>query len=85
MTSLSTVGLPPHADDPRCACKGEDVDLFFPKQGYPWAAREAKEICRRCPLEVQCREWAIPVTDLVGIFGATTGADRKRIRGERGG
>lgn len=84
-TSLAKCGLPPHADDPRCSCKGKDPDLWFPKQGYPWVASIAKKICWTCPLKVECLEWAIPVTDLVGIFGGTTAADRKRLRNERAG
>lgn len=81
--TIATCGLPPHADDPRCACRGADTELFFPKRGDPGVARAAKAICAGCDLRQECLDWALPVTDLAGIFGGTTAVDRKRLRRER--
>lgn len=64
------------------ACRGADIDLFFPEQGHD--ATEAKRICRRCPLLARCRNWSLaqPVLDLHGVWGGLSQHERidlKRI------
>ncbi len=53
-------------DDPTRACAGADTDEFF-RLGY--GGRQAvEEYCARCPVMVQCGEWALAVNDsLVGV------------------
>ena len=44
----------------------------------------ARNLCRQCPLQVQCAEYAIPIVDLKGVWGGTTADSRVEIRKERG-
>ena len=67
----------------RPACRGADIDLFFPEQGHDPV--EAKAICRGCPLLARCRNWALaqPVIDLHGVWGGlsqTERIDMKQVR-----
>jgi WhiB family redox-sensing transcriptional regulator len=74
---------PAFLDDPARACLGADPRLFFPTSTSPaWTAR-AKAICRRCPFEDECREYAIGRCDEFGVWGATTFKDRVAIRRQR--
>lgn len=51
--------------------------VFFPSRGeQPILARET---CGRCPVAVQCLDYAL-VANLPGIWGDTTGGDRRLIR-----
>lgn len=66
----------------RAACRGEDLDLFFPTSGRTEQAAEAKRVCQRCPVLYRClaaqlkHRWR----DDHGIWGGTTVDERKAIR-----
>ncbi|MFF4536950.1 WhiB family transcriptional regulator [Streptomyces aureus] len=67
----------------RAACVGEDPDLFFPLSDSPAAeasASQARAVCRRCPVILACRTWAIDHGEDDGIWGATTATQRRAIR-----
>jgi WhiB family redox-sensing transcriptional regulator len=60
--------------------------LFFGGQGdHDQIARitAAKAVCARCPVRVNCLEWAIADPHLVGIWGGTTEAERERMRRDK--
>ena len=61
-------------------CAGQDPDLFF----APGAVehREAKRICRDCPVRRECLAYALfePVDH--GIWGGLTERERRRMRRE---
>lgn len=64
------------------ACCGKDSDVFFhpPRErGLARAARteRAKQICRSCPVIVQCRQHALNVREPYGIWG---GLDEDELR-----
>ncbi len=61
------------------ACVGENPDLFFADGGY----KAAMDICERCPVKFECREFAVARPWLAGIWGATTANERDRIRRHR--
>lgn len=63
--------------DATAACRRDDPDLFFPET--PEGVQEAKERCAGCPLIIECREWGLHHEEY-GIWGGTTGRDRKRLR-----
>jgi WhiB family redox-sensing transcriptional regulator len=42
--------------------------------------QEAKAICKACPYMARCLEYAVKHPELVGIWGGTTEAQRKRMR-----
>ena len=61
------------------ACKGKDPSLFFPSEGkHP---REALAICEGCPVKEACLSTFID--EPAGVFGGTTGRDRRALRSRR--
>jgi hypothetical protein len=55
------------------------TNIFFPKQGGP--TRPALEVCRRCPVTVECAEWANATPfERDGIWGGMTGRQRRATR-----
>jgi WhiB family redox-sensing transcriptional regulator len=65
------------------ACLGEDPEIFFPLSDSlsPGAeARAALSVCRRCPVLLDCRSWAVEHGEDAGIWGATTAAQRRAVR-----
>ncbi|MFF0205979.1 WhiB family transcriptional regulator [Streptomyces sp. NPDC005017] len=67
----------------RAACVGEDPELFFPLSDSSAAeasASQARAVCRRCPVILSCRTWAIEHGEDDGIWGATTASQRRAIR-----
>lgn len=59
----------------RAACVGHDPKLWFPNKGVH--SRLAHEICNSCPVQVDCREYALASGIRHGIWG---GADRRALR-----
>jgi WhiB family redox-sensing transcriptional regulator len=66
----------------RAACRGTDVDLWFPGQGGPVA--EAKAICETCPVREQCLDYALSNNEHWGIWGGMADRARRKERRERG-
>lgn len=64
-----------------CRDKRYPAEWWFPERGDPTAP--GKAICRRCPVIDPCAAYALDHKELSGIWGATTGDDRRRIHGER--
>ena len=65
-------------DDALCAEIGSD--FWFPNKGEN--NEEAMAICNRCPVIVECRDYALADTSLMGIWGGTSWNDRVRMRRE---
>ena len=49
------------------ACVGIDQDIFFPERGA--STRLAKAVCRRCPVQEECLEYAVNNGEKFGIWG----------------
>lgn len=64
----------------RAACAGMDTAMFFPGRGDTRGPQAAKAICEGCPVVGQCAEWAIPQSDLHGVFGGLTERQRRNLR-----
>lgn len=63
-------------------CRAVPSSVFFPERGD--SADAAKDVCARCPVIDACREYAIAAGQvLVGVWGGTTGRQRRQIRAER--
>lgn len=64
-------------------CAEIDPDLWFPEKGA--TSREAKRLCRSCPLLAACRQWALthPSAAAHGIWGGMTERERKDERKRR--
>ena len=63
------------------SCLDTDPELFHPEKGQ--RAGPAKRICMGCAVRSECREYAMGVPDMRGVWGATTERDRDRIRAKR--
>jgi WhiB family redox-sensing transcriptional regulator len=87
MTSVSHLP-PPRADDwewqARGACRGLDSATFFHpdnERGPSRLKRErmAKAVCARCPVTVQCLDWALRVREPYGVWGGKSTEERARL------
>lgn len=61
----------------RAACRGVDPDIFYPVTDEE--AEDAKAICRSCPVEQACLEWALANRESDGVWGGATERERRRI------
>lgn len=78
---IDTAPWEPWMDDPSRACVGAPTDEFF---RYGGVARKAIwDYCTRCPVMVQCGEWALRVPSLAGVWGGMTTTDRSVLRNKR--
>jgi WhiB family redox-sensing transcriptional regulator len=71
---------PPWED--RAACITADPDLFFPEAGEH-GGEQAKAVCASCPVRRECLEGALARNEKYGIWGGTSGADRRELRRQR--
>ncbi len=62
-----------HAD---AACRGMDPDIFFPIEHR--AQREAKEVCKGCPVRETCESSGLG--ESYGIWGGRTINERRVLR-----
>lgn len=70
----------------RAACRDEDPELFFPigtKGPALLQVDEAKDVCRRCPVVVECLSWALDSDAEFGVWGAKTEDERRALKRER--
>jgi WhiB family transcriptional regulator, redox-sensing transcriptional regulator len=69
----------------RAACRGPEAALFFaptvPEQRPEREAREAraKAICRECPVQVECLDYALRIREQHGIWGGFNEAERSLL------
>lgn len=70
-------------------CRADDAGVFFPPAHFEHKpereAREAKAkaICRRCPVRIECLDWALSVREPFGVWGGHSEAERKQILAAR--
>ncbi|MGW6913783.1 WhiB family transcriptional regulator [Kitasatospora sp. NPDC054939] len=78
-------------DDPwhtGAACRRDEVGLFFAPSKEPTAARlsreeQAKRVCARCPVLLECREHALAQPEPYGVWGGLTAAERRVVLARR--
>jgi WhiB family transcriptional regulator, redox-sensing transcriptional regulator len=68
----------------RGACRELDSALFFHPEndrGPARASREAhaKQICRSCPVLLQCRAYALAVQEPYGVWGGVSESERDEV------
>ena len=68
----------------RGACRGKDVNLFFHPAGERDPSRSrreqaAKAVCARCPVILQCREYALATREPYGVWGGLSETEREEI------
>lgn len=59
-------------------CKETDPNLFYPETGDN--AKPAKSICRSCPVQLMCAQYAIDNKEEFGIWGGLSAETTKRLR-----
>ncbi|NEB41310.1 WhiB family transcriptional regulator [Streptomyces sp. SID14515] len=65
------------------ACREEDPDLFFPIGSTGPAVvqtAEAKAVCRTCPVQAACLEWALENGQDSGIWGGLSENERRALK-----
>jgi WhiB family redox-sensing transcriptional regulator len=63
----------------RALCREIGHDLFYPELGE--SVREAKKICRHCPVTAECLAYALDTHERFGVWGNTTERERRELRG----
>ena len=71
----------------RAACRGVDTEIFFPEALYPtnrvlanMHAKQAREICARCPVRIECLDEAMRRNERHGIWGGLLRHERERLK-----
>lgn len=65
----------------RALCAQADPEVWFPDPGN--AVVIARRICRRCPVQAQCLEYALDHNERFGVWGGTSEAERREIKRKR--
>ncbi|MFD7012478.1 WhiB family transcriptional regulator [Rhodococcus jostii] len=63
-------------------CRSMDARLFFPDDGVSRTTRKslerlAKAVCRRCPVQRDCRNHALEANETYGVWGGTSESERR--------
>jgi WhiB family redox-sensing transcriptional regulator len=67
------------------ACRHTDANLFFPAGSTGMAIdviEHAKTVCRACPVQRACLEFAFETNQEAGIWGGTDEDERRKLRRE---
>ena len=67
----------------RAACRGTNLEVFFPGRGEP--AEPARRICACCAVRQPCLDYAISHGIVDGIWGGPAGRDRRALRSRHAG
>ena len=67
------------------ACRGVDPALFFPEKRGEHRPVQALAYCAECPVTAPCLASALELASTVGVWGNTTGLERRGLRHEAGG
>lgn len=68
------------------ACKRVDPDLFFPVGTTGLALvqiEDAKAVCRSCPSQAPCLEYALATNQDSGVWGGCSEEERRAMRRAR--
>ena len=63
------------------ACAGADPAIFFPGSGRH--DTEARQLCARCPVKAECREYSLATGPHWGVWGGLDESERKSIARRR--
>ena len=64
----------------RAACRGMDLDLFYPERGE--SAGPARQVCARCAVRQPCLEYALSNRITYGIWGGLTERERRPLQSD---
>jgi WhiB family transcriptional regulator, redox-sensing transcriptional regulator len=74
---VSALGIEPPPWTVDALCAETDPESFFPEKGG--STREAKDICTRCPVQVECLDYALGNNEGYGIWGGVSERDRRKL------
>ncbi|QKW15338.1 WhiB family transcriptional regulator [Verrucosispora sp. NA02020] len=63
-------------------CRDMDGELFFPVGTGPSArnqTEQAKAVCRRCPVQLACLNWALESGEQFGVAGGMSEDERQAL------
>jgi WhiB family redox-sensing transcriptional regulator len=60
------------------ACRGTDLEVFFPGRGE--SAGPARRVCAACPVRQACLDYAITNRIAYGVWGGLTGRERRALQ-----
>jgi len=63
-------------------CAETDPEAFFPEKGG--STREAKKVCVRCEVRMECLEYALAKDERFGIWGGLSERERRRVKRRAG-
>jgi len=66
----------------RAACKGA-TSVMFPARGDYEGLLRALRFCDSCPVRSECLDYALEIGEKDGIYGGTTGRQRRDMRKNR--
>jgi len=69
----------------RAACAEIGHQPFFP-EGTSWpriSYEPALKVCRSCPVQAECLEWALAADERYGVWGGKTPEERSAITGRK--
>lgn len=62
-------------------CRTADPNLFFAEgKGSHGQVREAKAVCRRCPVRIECGQHAIEAGESNGVWGGMSQSELRERR-----
>lgn len=62
----------------KAACKGADINMFFPKRGEV-ISDTVRQICAVCPVQQECLDYALSQDFQIGVYGGLSGRQRDTI------
>jgi WhiB family redox-sensing transcriptional regulator len=62
-------------------CGQVDPELFFPEKGG--STKEAKLVCRSCPVKAECLAFALEHDVRFGVWGGMSERERRALKPER--
>lgn len=68
------------------ACRGLPLEMFFldcTDRRSERKVREARAVCRSCPVRLDCAQHALSRPERFGVWGGLTPGERHRIRRSR--
>lgn len=61
-------------------CRQVDPDLWFADKGDWPSTVKAKKVCFRCPVRIECADFAMANREQYGVWGGLTPEQRKMLR-----
>jgi WhiB family redox-sensing transcriptional regulator len=58
-------------------CAQVDTDIFYPEKGG--STKEAKRVCRSCPVLSDCLNYALDNTERFGVWGGMSERERRKL------